>query len=90
MKINYLQMTKSNVKLPSKLPAPPPHPHDLGPRYVMGRSRGGDRGSGSPLENHKNMGFLSNTGPDVTLENHYATKPAFQVGPPSACQLNAM
>ena len=25
---------------------------------------GGDRGSGSPLENYKNIGFLSNTGPD--------------------------
>ena len=25
---------------------------------------GGGRGSGLPLENHKNIGFLSNTGPD--------------------------
>ena len=24
----------------------------------------GDRGSGPPLENYKNIGFLSNTGPD--------------------------
>ena len=27
-------------------------------------SRGGDRGSGPPLKNHKNIGFLSNTGLD--------------------------
>ena len=27
-------------------------------------SRGGDRGSGPPLKNYKNIGFLSNTGPD--------------------------
>ena len=32
----------------------------------MRGSRGGrgDRGSGPPLKNHKNKGFLSNTGPD--------------------------
>ena len=30
----------------------------------MCRSRGGDRGSGPPLENYKNIGFLSNIGPD--------------------------
>ena len=29
-----------------------------------------------PLKNHKNIGFLSNTGPDL-LKNHKATKPAF-------------
>ena len=31
-------------------------------------------------ENHKNIGFLRNTGVD-TLENHKATKRAFNVGP---------
>ena len=37
------------------------------------------RESGSPsLENHKAVGFLSNTGPDPQ-ENHIATKPAFNV-----------
>ena len=36
---------------------------------------GGGRGSGSPLENHKAIGFLSNTGPDP-LENHKNTKEA--------------
>ena len=32
----------------------------------MGRSRGGGGGKGvqTPLKNHKNTGFLSNTGPD--------------------------
>ena len=37
-----------------------------GQNYLdMGGSRGGDRGSGPPpLVNHKNIGFLSNTGPD--------------------------
>ena len=30
------------------------------------------------LKNHENIGFLSKTGPD-TLENHKATKPAFNV-----------
>ena len=42
-----------------------------------------------PPENHKNIGFLSNTGPDP-LENHKATKPAFNVWPPSACLLNGV
>ena len=30
----------------------------------MRRSGGGDRGSGLPLKTHKEVGFLSNTGPD--------------------------
>ena len=32
------------------------------------------------LENHNSIGFFSNTGPDP-LENHKATKPAFNDGP---------
>ena len=32
---------------------------------------GADRGSGHHLKNHKNIGFLSNTGPDP-LKNHKA------------------
>ena len=32
------------------------------------------------VKNHKNIGFLSNTGPDL-LENHKATKPPFNVWP---------
>ena len=55
------------------------------------RIQRGDRGSGPhPLENHKNKGFLnSNTGPEP-LKNHKATKPAFNVGPSSARQRNAV
>ena len=43
----------------------------------------GDRGSGPPEKNHKNIGFLSKTGPDP-LKNHKATKPVFIFGPSSA------
>ena len=43
-----------------------------------------ERGQGirtpPPLENHKNIGFLSNTGPDP-LKNHNTTKPSFIFGP---------
>ena len=50
--------------------------------FCMGGSRGGgDSGSGlPPLDNHKNIGFLSKTGLDP-LESHKATKLAFNVGP---------
>ena len=41
---------------------------------------GGPGGADLPLENHKAIGFLSNTGPNP-LKNHKATKPAFIVGP---------
>ena len=37
------------------------------------------------LKNHKAIGFLSNTGPN-SLKNHIATKPALNVGTPSARQ----
>ena len=40
------------------------------------RIQGGGAGGPDPPENHKNIGFLSNTGPDPL-----ATKPAFNVGP---------
>ena len=39
------------------------------------------------LKNHKNIGFLVNTGPDP-LKNHKSTKPAFNGGPSSARQRN--
>ena len=54
--------------------------------YVPGKceSRGGEGGQ-DPLKNHKNIGFLSNSGPD-SLENHKATKPSFNNGPPSTRQ----
>ena len=54
------------------------------PLKVMGGSRGG-----GGLKNHKNIGFLCSTGPDP-LKNHKATKPAFNYGPSSACQRNAI
>ena len=58
--------------------------------FAMGRSRGeGGRGSVIPLKSHKHIGFHSNTGPDP-LENHKATKPAFNVGPSSARKRNAI
>ena len=49
---------------------------------------GGDRGSGFP-EKSQNIGYLSKTGPDP-LNNHKATKPAFNVVPSSARQRNAI
>ena len=42
-----------------------------------------------PLKNHKNIGFLCNTGPN-TLKNHKATKPAFHFGPSSARKRNTI
>ena len=52
---------------------------------------GGGAGGLDPpsLENRKYVGFLSNTGLDP-LKNHTATKSAFNVGPSSACQRNAI
>ena len=50
----------------------------------------GGQGVWTPLlKNHKNIGFLSNTGLDY-LKNHKATKHAFNVGPSMACQPNAI
>ena len=55
-----------------------------------GRIQRGGKGLRAPaLKNHKNIGFLCNTGPDP-LKNHKATNPAFNVEPPSACQGNAI
>ena len=41
------------------------------------------------VKNHKNIGFLSNSGPDP-LKNYEPTEPAFNVGPSSARQRNAV
>ena len=49
--------------------------------------RGGGHVVRTPLKTHKAIGFLSNTGP-IPLENHKATKPAFNVGLLSASQRN--
>ena len=50
---------------------------------------GGGQGLRAPLKNQKNIGFLSNTGPD-SLKNQKASKPAFNVEPSSARQRNAI
>ena len=55
----------------------------------MGGSRGGGGTGGLDPLKIKKIGFLSNTGPDP-LNNHKATKPAFNAGPPSAHQRNAI
>ena len=61
--------------------------------YSFSGSRsGGGGGEGvrtHPLKNHKNIGFLSNSCPDP-LKNHKATKRAFNFGPSSARQRNAI
>ena len=56
------------------------------------RIQRGDRESGPALlKNHKNIGFLRNTSPDpLTCKNHKATKTAFNEGPSSARQRNAI
>ena len=58
-------------------------------RQTWAGPEGVGQGSGHPLKNHKNIEFLSNTGPD-SLKNHKTTKPAFNSGPLSARQRNAI
>ena len=56
----------------------------------MGGSRGEQAGVQTPPENHRNIGFLSNTGPDL-LKYHKATKPALCwaiVGTPAKRHVN--
>ena len=65
---------------------------DINSEYTCADPEGGGGVAGpdpSPLKNHKNIGFLSNTGPDP-LKNHKATKPAFNVGQSLARQRNAI
>ena len=58
--------------------------------FVHVRIQRGDRGSGPPPPGkYKNIGFLSNAGPD-SLKITKATKPAFNVGPSSARKRNAI
>ena len=61
--------------------------YELHVRIQKGGGAGGR--TPTPLKYHKNIGFLSNTGPDP-LKNNKATKPAFNVVPPSARQRNAI
>ena len=49
----------------------------------------GGTGGRDPPEKSQYIGFLSNSGPDP-LKNYKATKPAFNVGPTSARQQNAI
>ena len=65
-----------------------PSEKQLDPMHVL-IQRGGAEGPDPSMKNHKNIGFLSNTGPDP-LKNQKATKPAFNVGPTLACQQNAI
>ena len=50
-----------------------PHVVSVSSSMRGSRGGGGHRGSGPPSENHKAIGFLSNTGPG-RLKNHKATK----------------
>ena len=54
--------------------------------------RGGGAGGPDPhpLKNHKNIGFLSNSGPDPLKKKHHASKAAFNVGSSSARQRSAI
>ena len=63
--------------------------HQFQSKNVLIQRGGGGSRPLLPLKNHKNMGFLSNTGPDPQ-KNHKAIKPAFNVGPTSAGQQNAI
>ena len=49
----------------------------------------GGTGGRTPLKNHKNIGFLRNTGL-IPMESHKAIKTAFNVGPSSARKQNAI
>ena len=59
----------------------------------MGESKGGDRGSGPPLKNHNNIGFLSNTVPDH-MKKSQSYKASIQrvaiIGPPAKRHLNGV
>ena len=61
---------------------------------MCGSRGGGDRAFRTPpppqkKKNHKNIGFLGNSGPDP-LKNHKATEPAFNVGQSLARQQNVI
>ena len=62
---------------------------DLHTNNTCADPEGGGAGGPDPPEISKNIGFLRNTGPN-SLQNHKATKPAFNVGPSSARQRNAI
>ena len=66
-----------------------PHECESSPKSHMRIQRGTGGQTPPPLENHKNIGVLSNTGLDP-LKNDKATNLAFNVGPSSARQRNAI
>ena len=61
--------------------------------FDFGRSCADPEGAGvrtpAPLQNHKNIGFLSNFSPDP-LKNYEATEPVLNVVRSSAHQQNAI
>ena len=61
--------------------------------FTCADPEGGGGGSGPgpppPEKTHKNIGFPSNTGPN-SIKINTATKPAFNVGPSSARQRDAI
>ena len=70
----------------------PPTNHYLTPAYAD--PEGGDRGSGPPppLKNHKNIGFLRNTGPGLLKSQGYQASIQCWaiIGPPGKCHLNGV
>ena len=49
--------------------------------FTCADPEGGGQGVWTPLKNHKNIGFSSNTGPDPLKITKKATEPTFNVGP---------
>ena len=49
-----------------------------------------DKGSGPPEKSQRYTGFLSNTGPDLLKISKLPDRPAFNVGPSSALQRDAI
>ena len=56
---------------------------------MCGSRGGGEQVVRTPMKNHRNIGFHSNSGPDP-LKKHKATKPALNVGPLAARTRNAI
>ena len=82
-RISALLMYLKSPKIIARSFVPIPDDYVLMTHIVHGRIQKGRPGVWTPLKNHKNKGFLCNTGPDP-LRNHKPTKPA------SACQGKAI
>ena len=84
MRDDYISSAEKSVSLALK------HHSSVATMFrLQGRIQRGGQGAWTPLKNHKNIGFHSNTGPDP-LKKHKDNKPAFNVGPSSARQRNAI